>query len=138
MGKWPVQGCMVMDMDDHGRGQMASEEGIQVTASGLKYEVMTEGDGPKPSATDTVRVHYAGTLEDGTEFDSSYKRGEPISFPLNRVIAGWTEGVQLMGVGSKYRFTIPGDLAYGPMGMPQAGIGPNATLIFVVELLDIV
>ncbi len=115
----------------------ARKEGVTVTASGLQYEVLEQGDGPKPSATDTVRVHYAGTLTDGTEFDSSYKRGEPISFPLNRVISGWTEGLQLMGVGSTFLFTIPGDLAYGPAGMPPAGIGPNATLIFKVELLGI-
>ncbi|MBF0188842.1 MAG: FKBP-type peptidyl-prolyl cis-trans isomerase [Magnetococcales bacterium] len=115
----------------------AKKEGVTVTASGLQYEVLQEGDGPKPTASDTVRVHYAGTLVDGSEFDSSYKRGEPISFPLNGVIKGWTEGVQLMSVGSKYRFTIPGDLAYGARGVPQAGIGPNATLIFEVELLAI-
>ncbi|MBF0590113.1 MAG: FKBP-type peptidyl-prolyl cis-trans isomerase [Magnetococcales bacterium] len=115
----------------------AKKEGVTVTESGLQYEVLTQGDGPKPASRDTVRVHYAGTLVDGTEFDSSYKRGEPISFPLNRVIKGWTEGLQLMPVGSKYRLTIPGDLAYGPRGMPQAGIGPDATLVFDVELLGI-
>ncbi|MBF0620700.1 MAG: FKBP-type peptidyl-prolyl cis-trans isomerase [Magnetococcales bacterium] len=115
----------------------AKKEGVTVTDSGLQYEVLIEGDGAKPKATDTVKVHYAGTLTDGKEFDSSYKRGQPISFPLNRVIAGWTEGLQLMSVGSKYRLTIPGDLAYGSSGVPQAGIGPNATLIFDVELLGI-
>jgi len=110
---------------------------VQVTESGLQYEVLTPGDGDKPKATDTVKVHYAGTLLDGTEFDSSYKRGEPIEFALNRVIPGWTEGVQLMPEGSKYKFFIPGKLAYGERGA-GADIGPNATLIFEVELIDIV
>jgi FKBP-type peptidyl-prolyl cis-trans isomerase FkpA len=99
----------------------AKKDGVKVTESGLQYEVLKEGDGPKPTESDTVNVHYAGTLTDGTEFDSSYKRGEPISFPLNRVIKGWTEGLQLMSVGSKYRLTVPGDLAYGSNGIPQAG-----------------
>lgn len=114
----------------------ALREGVVVTDSGLQYEVITLGDGPKPNATDTVKVHYAGTLIDGTEFDSSYKRGEPIEFPLNGVIAGWTEGLQLMPVGSKYKLFIPGDLAYGPRGA-GADIGPNATLVFEVELLEV-
>lgn len=106
------------------------------TASGLQYEVITEGSGPKPGATDTVTVHYKGTLTNGTQFDSSYDRGEPISFPLNRVIAGWTEGLQLMSVGSKYRLTIPSNLGYGAAGAGGV-IPPNATLIFEVELLKI-
>lgn len=109
---------------------------IHTTASGLQYEVLTEGDGAKPKATDSVVVHYRGTFPDGKEFDSSYKRMEPISFPLNGVIAGWTEGLQLMPVGSKYRFTIPPDLAYGKRGAGGV-IPPNATLIFEVELIDI-
>jgi FKBP-type peptidyl-prolyl cis-trans isomerase len=117
--------------------QNAQRPEVQVTESGLQYEVVEEGSGDKPSAEDTVKVHYRGTLIDGTEFDSSYKRGEPIEFPLNRVIAGWTEGVQLMSVGSKYKFYIPGQLAYGERGAGP-DIGPNATLIFEVELLDIV
>lgn len=109
---------------------------VTTTASGLQYEVLTQGSGPKPIATDRVRVHYRGTLIDGTEFDSSYRRGSPATFPLNRVISGWTEALQLMSVGSKYRVVLPPDLAYGPRGAPP-DIGPNATLIFEVELLGI-
>jgi FKBP-type peptidyl-prolyl cis-trans isomerase FkpA len=109
---------------------------VQTTASGLQYEVITQGTGKKPKATDTVVVHYRGTLLDGKEFDSSYKRMEPISFPLNGVIAGWTEGLQLMPVGSMYKFTIPPELAYGKRGVSGV-IPPNATLIFEVELIDI-
>ena len=107
------------------------------TESGLVYEVIKEGTGKMPTATDTVEVHYHGTLTNGEVFDSSVDRGKTISFPLNRVIPGWTEGVQLMVVGDKFTFIIPSDLAYGPSGIPQAGIGPNATLIFEVELLEI-
>ena len=113
----------------------ATKEGVQTTASGLQYKVITMGDGAKPVATDTVKVHYRGTLLDGTEFDSSYARNEPISFGLNRVIAGWTEGVQLMPIGSKFMFYIAPDLAYGEGG--GGPIPPNSTLIFEVELLDI-
>jgi len=113
----------------------ATKEGVQTTASGLQYKVITMGDGAKPVATDTVKVHYRGTLLDGTEFDSSYARNEPISFALNRVIAGWTEGVQLMPIGSKFMFYIAPDLAYGEGG--GGPIPPNSTLIFEVELLDI-
>jgi len=111
--------------------------GIITTGSGLQYEVITQGNGPKPSFEDTVRVHYKGTLINGDEFDSSYSRGEPIEFPLNGVIPGWTEGLQLMNVGSKYRLFIPSDLGYGPQGAGPK-IPPNSTLIFEVELLDIV
>jgi len=113
----------------------ANKEGVQTTASGLQYKVETMGTGPKPAATDTVKVHYRGTLLDGTEFDSSYARNEPISFGLNRVIAGWTEGVQLMPVGSKFIFWIKPELAYGEAG--GGPIPPNSTLKFEVELLDI-
>ena len=111
------------------------KEGVQTTASGLQYKVLTMGDGAKPVATDTVKVHYRGTLLDGTEFDSSYARNEPISFGLNRVIAGWTEGVQLMPIGSKFTFYIAPELAYGAGG--GGPIPPNSTLVFEVELLDI-
>ena len=113
----------------------ATKEGVQTTASGLQYKVMTMGEGAKPAATDTVKVHYRGTLLDGTEFDSSYARNAPISFALNRVIAGWTEGVQLMPVGSKFMFYIAPELAYGEGG--GGPIPPNSTLVFEVELLDI-
>lgn len=112
--------------------------GVVTTASGLQYEVMREGTGPKPAATNTVKVHYHGTTTDGKVFDSSVDRGEPVEFPLNGVIPGWTEGIQLMSVGSKYKFFIPGDLAYGPRPPQGSGIAPNATLIFEVELLEIV
>ncbi|HRQ90853.1 MAG TPA: FKBP-type peptidyl-prolyl cis-trans isomerase [Bacteroidia bacterium] len=117
-------------------GENAKKEGVKTTASGLQYEVIKEGDGPKPKATDEVTVHYHGTLIDGTVFDSSVERGEPTSFPLNRVIPGWTEGVQLMPKGSKYRFFIPYDLAYGDRGA-GAKIKPYSALVFEVELLDI-
>ncbi|MEZ6049686.1 MAG: FKBP-type peptidyl-prolyl cis-trans isomerase [Planctomycetaceae bacterium] len=110
---------------------------VTTTKSGLQYEVMKQGSGEKPKATDTVKVHYHGTLIDGTVFDSSVDRGEPISFPLNGVIKGWTEGVQLMGVGSKFKFYIPGELAYGSNPRPGGPIGPNAVLVFEVELLGI-
>lgn len=116
--------------------QNATKEGVKTTASGLQYKVLTEGSGKSPKATDTVTVNYRGTLIDGTEFDSSYKRGEPISFPLNGVIPGWTEGVQLMKEGAKYQFTIPSKLAYGSRGAGGV-IGPDETLIFEVELLKV-
>jgi FKBP-type peptidyl-prolyl cis-trans isomerase len=109
---------------------------IQTTRSGLQYEVLTEGSGARPTAADTVTVHYTGRLQDGTVFDSSHQRGEPTSFPLNRVIPGWTEGLQLMPVGSSYRFTIPSSLAYGAGGIPGV-IPPDATLIFDVDLIAI-
>lgn len=114
-----------------------NKPGVKTTPSGLQYTVISEGTGPKPTASSTVKVHYTGKLIDGTTFDSSVDRGEPIEFPLNGVIKGWTEGVQLMSKGSKYKFFIPSDLAYGDRGAGNA-IGPNETLIFEVELLDIV
>ena len=114
----------------------AKREGVNVTASGLQYEVLTAAEGKKPKATDKVKVHYEGTLIDGTVFDSSYRRGEAISFGLNQVIKGWTEGVQLMSVGAKYKFFIPYNLAYGERGA-GAQIPPYAALIFTVELLGI-
>jgi len=113
----------------------AKREGVKVTASGLQYEVLEPGNGPKPTAESTVKVHYEGTLIDGTVFDSSYKRGEPISFPLNGVIKGWTEGLQLMPKGAKYKLYIPYQLAYGERGAGR-DIPPFAALIFTVELLD--
>ncbi len=109
---------------------------MRETASGLQYEVVKTGTGPRPTASSTVKVHYVGTLLDGTEFDSSRRRGEPISFGLSNVIKGWTEGLQLMSVGSTYKFYIPGNLAYGENGSPPK-IGPNAVLVFEVELLGI-
>jgi FKBP-type peptidyl-prolyl cis-trans isomerase FkpA len=114
----------------------AKKEGVTTTASGLQYKVLTQGSGKSPKASDTVLVHYRGTLINGTEFDSSYKRKEPISFPLNGVIAGWTEGVQLMQEGSKFEFYIPSKLAYGSRGAGR-DIGPNEALIFEVELLKV-
>lgn len=114
-----------------------SREGVKTTASGLQYEVITEGDGPIPSADDRVRVHYHGTLIDGTVFDSSVERGEPAVFGVGQVIPGWTEALQLMPVGSKWKVYIPSDLGYGERGA-GADIGPNTTLIFEVELLEIV
>lgn len=115
--------------------QNQTRAGVKTTASGLQYEVVTEGTGIKPAATDSVTCHYKGTLVDGTEFDNSYTRGAPITFPLNRVIPGWTEGLQLMSVGSKYKLYIPYTLAYGPSD--NGPIPGGSALIFDVELLDV-
>ena len=112
-----------------------TKEGVKTTPSGLQYQVLTQGSGPHPSSTSVVTVQYTGTLLDGKKFDSSYDRGQPATFPLNQVIPGWTEALQLMNKGSKYRFWIPGDLGYGPQGSPP-NIPPNATLVFEVELLS--
>lgn len=114
-----------------------TEKGVVTTASGLQYMVLRQGSGERPTPSSKVRVNYEGKLLDGTVFDSSYQRGEPVEFGLNQVIQGWSEGVSLMPVGSKYRFWIPSNLAYGPNGMPQGGIGPDATLTFDVELMGI-
>lgn len=114
------------------------EDGVKATDSGILYEVIQEGSGDQPkSATDTVVVHYTGTLIDGTKFDSSVDRGQPSTFALNQVIKGWTEGVQLMKAGSKYRFYIPPELAYGADARPGSPIGPNSTLIFDIELIEV-
>ncbi len=114
----------------------AKKEGVTTTASGLQFKQLVAGNGVKPTTSDRVKVHYHGTLIDGTVFDSSYQRGEPIVFPVTGVIAGWVEGLQLMNVGSKFELTIPSNLAYGANGSGQV-IGPDATLIFEVELLAI-
>lgn len=114
----------------------AKREGVKTTASGLQYEVLTEGSGAKPSAEDRVTVHYKGSLINGEEFDSSYARGQPVTFPLSNVIPGWTEGVQLMAPGAKYKFFIPSALGYGERGA-GVKIGPNETLVFEVELISV-
>jgi len=114
-----------------------TKEGIVTLPSGLQYKILTEGTGPKPTATDTVVCNYKGTLLDNTEFDSSYKRGQPATFPVSGVIKGWTEALQLMPVGSKWQLFIPSELSYGARGGPGGGIGPNATLVFEVELMSI-
>lgn len=115
----------------------AKKPGVQTTASGLQYEVLTAGKGAKPGPDDVVRVQYEGRLLDGTKFDSSYDKGEPALIPLSQVVPGWREGIQLMPVGSKYRMWLPAALAYGETGTPGGPIPPNATLVFEVELLDI-
>ncbi len=112
-----------------------AKEGVVTLPSGLQYKILTAGTGPKPALTDTVSCNYRGTFLNGTEFDSSYKGGKPVSFPVNGVIKGWTEALQLMPVGSKWQLVIPSDMAYGPGGRP--GIPPNSTLVFEVELLSI-
>ncbi|NLI72147.1 MAG: FKBP-type peptidyl-prolyl cis-trans isomerase [Bacteroidales bacterium] len=114
------------------------KSGIQVTSSGLQYEIISSANGKKPIASDRVKVHYIGKTIDGNVFDSSVERGEPVEFGLNQVIPGWSEGVQLMTVGSKYKFFIPYNLAYGEQGIPQANIPPFSPLIFEVELIEII
>jgi FKBP-type peptidyl-prolyl cis-trans isomerase len=115
-----------------------TKEGVVILPSGLQYKILTEGTGPKPTATDSVSCNYRGTLINGTEFDSSYKRGQPATFQVNGVVKGWTEALQLMPVGSKWQLFVPSDLGYGDRGAdPRSGIGPGATLIFEVELLSI-
>ncbi|MCI7555306.1 MAG: FKBP-type peptidyl-prolyl cis-trans isomerase [Bacteroidales bacterium] len=149
-GEWPMEAAngyiqTAIDNIKYGETKAQGEEflaanklreGVITTESGLQYEVIKQGKGPKPTADSKVKVHYHGTLIDGTVFDSSVDRGEPIEFSLNQVIKGWTEGVQLMPVGSKYKFYIPQDLGYGSRAAGQ--IPPYSTLIFEVELLGIV
>ncbi|MDE5870384.1 MAG: FKBP-type peptidyl-prolyl cis-trans isomerase [Muribaculaceae bacterium] len=125
------------NMADYNAAFFKGDTGYQTTPSGLKYVTVVEGTGASPKETDVVTVHYTGRLLDGTVFDSSVERGEPTSFPLQMVIKGWTEGLQLMKVGGKTVFYIPSNLAYGEMGTPGGPIGPNADLIFEVELLGI-
>jgi len=124
-----------MEQENAFLAENARKPGIRITSSGLQYEVITETTGRKPSDTDTVLVHYEGKLTDGTVFDNSHDRGSPMDFPVNAVIPGWTEGLQLMGIGSKYILYIPSNLGYGPTGVGP--IPPFATLIFTVELIDI-
>ena len=131
-----VAGKAAREAGEQFLAENAKREGVTVTASGLQYEVLTPALGVKPVATDTVSCHYEGRLTDGTVFDSSYRRGEPASFPLQGVIRGWTEGLQLMSIGSKFRFFIPFDLAYGAQGA-GGSIPPYAALVFDVELLGI-
>jgi FKBP-type peptidyl-prolyl cis-trans isomerase len=124
------------DAGDKFLAENAKRDGVKTTASGLQYEILTPGTGASPKATDRVTVHYKGTLLDGTEFDSSYARGQPVTFPLGNVIPGWTEGLQLIKTGGKAKLYIPANLAYGERGA-GAKIGPNETLIFEVELISI-
>ncbi len=132
--------AMTASADDKGQEflkENAKKEGVKTLPDGLQYKVIKEGEGKSPKATDTVSVHYRGTLIDGTEFDSSYKRNEPAEFPVNAVIKGWTEALQLMKEGAKWTLYIPSNLAYGERGFPGSPIGPNATLIFEIELLKV-
>ncbi|HNF49745.1 MAG TPA: FKBP-type peptidyl-prolyl cis-trans isomerase [Chitinophagales bacterium] len=138
MQKQQEKAMMKMLQNQQFFAQNATRPGVKTTASGLQYEILKDTAGPKPLATDMVKVHYHGTFLDGKVFDSSVERGQPAQFPLNGVIPGWTEGLQLMSVGSKYRLYVPAKLAYGEQGMPEGGIGPNEPLIFDVQLLDIV
>jgi FKBP-type peptidyl-prolyl cis-trans isomerase FklB len=135
--KMLVQGEANKKEGDAFLAENKSKEGVVALPSGLQYKILKEGTGPKPAATDSVVCNYKGTLLDNTEFDSSYKRGQPATFPVNGVIKGWTEALQLMPVGSKWQLFIPPDLAYGARGGPGGGIGPNATLVFEVELMSI-
>ena len=135
MAKQDAAGKENKDKGDKFLEENKKKPTVKVTASGLQYEVITEGKGNAPKATDTVKVHYAGTLIDGTKFDSSYDRNEPAEFPVGGVIRGWTEALQLMKPGAKYKLAIPSDLAYGPQGRPS--IPPNSVLLFDVELLEV-
>jgi FKBP-type peptidyl-prolyl cis-trans isomerase FklB len=135
--KMLVQGEANKKEGDAFLAENKTKEGVVALPSGLQYKILKEGTGPKPAATDTVVCQYKGTLLDNTEFDSSYKRGQAATFPVSGVIKGWTEALQLMPVGSKWELFIPPDLAYGARGGPGGGIGPNATLVFEVELVSI-
>lgn len=132
-----VQGKKNVELEKTFLAANGKKPGVITTASGLQYEVITQGAGPKPKVEDRVSVHYAGTLLDGTEFDSSYKRNEPAQFVLGSVVSGWKEALQLMPVGSKYKLWIPAKLGYGEAGTPGGPIPPNSTLVFEVELLQI-
>ena len=136
IAKMMEEGKANLDKGEKFLAENGKKQGVVTTASGLQYQVLTEGKGAKPGASDGVKVNYKGTLLDGTEFDSSYKRGEPAVLPLQGVIPGWAEGLQLMPVGAKYKFWIPSKLAYGEQAPPM--IGPNQMLTFDVELLEIV
>ena len=135
--KMQVQGDANKKAGDAFLAENKTKDGVVTLPSGLQYKILKEGTGPKPAATDTVVCNYKGTLLDNTEFDSSYKRGQPATFPVGGVIKGWTEALQLMPVGSKWQLFIPSELAYGGRGGPGGGIGPNATLVFEVELMSI-
>ena len=134
--KKKAQGANNMEAGQAFLAENKKKEGVITLDSGLQYKVITSGKGKTPKATDTVSTHYRGTLIDGTEFDSSYSRGKPTSFPVNRVIAGWTEALQLMKEGDKWELYIPSNLAYGERGA-GANIGPNSTLIFEIELIEV-
>jgi FKBP-type peptidyl-prolyl cis-trans isomerase len=136
IAKMMEEGKLNQEKGDKFLAENGKKTGVVTTPSGLQYQVMTAGKGAKPTAADGVKVNYKGTLLDGKEFDSSYKRGEPAVLPLGGVIPGWSEGLQLMQVGSKYKFWIPAKLAYGEQAPPM--IGPNQVLEFEVELLDII
>jgi FKBP-type peptidyl-prolyl cis-trans isomerase FklB len=135
--KMLVQGEANKKQGDAFLAENKTKDGVVTLPSGLQYKILKEGTGPKPTATDTVVCNYKGTLLDNTEFDSSYKRGQAATFPVSGVIKGWTEALQLMPVGSKWELFVPADLAYGARGGPGGGIGPNATLVFEVELESI-
>lgn len=132
-----AQGKKNVDLEKTFLAANGKRPGVVTTASGLQYQVIKQGTGPKPKAEDRVSVHYVGSLLDGTEFDSSYKRNEPAQFVLKQVVPGWTEGLQLMPVGSKYKLWVPSKLGYGEAGTPGGPIAPNSTLVFEVELLQI-
>ncbi|MDR6842525.1 FKBP-type peptidyl-prolyl cis-trans isomerase [Pseudoxanthomonas sacheonensis] len=132
-----VQGKKNLELEKTFLTANGKKPGVVTTASGLQYQIITQGTGPKPKTTDRVSVHYAGALLDGTEFDSSYKRNEPAQFVLGSVVPGWSEALQLMPVGSKYKLWIPAKLGYGETGTPGGPIPPNSTLVFEIELLQI-